>query len=104
MTGRGRVHQGRPLILGQPRQEVPDVGARDADRRVVHSQFGGGRARLLSPQADVRGHADVCARGHDPDGTDAQVQPAQGGLRAEREVTRKVSSEQREAMAGLSDR
>ena len=33
-----------------------------------------------------------------------KLQPAQGGLRAEREVTRKVSSEQREAMAGLSDR
>mgnify|MGYP006949154344 CR=1 FL=1 len=48
MTGRGRVHQGRPLILGQPRQEVPDVGARDADRRVVHSQLGGGRERVFS--------------------------------------------------------
>ena len=68
----------------------------------------GGVARERGDPNSVRvcggRHADVCARGHDPDGTDAQVQPAQGGLRAEREVTRKVSSEQREAMAGLSDR
>ena len=101
---RGRVHQGRPPLLGQPRQEVPDVGARDADRRVVHSQLGGGRERVFSLLKLMFGDTQMSALADDPDGTDAQVQPAQGGLRAEKEVTRKVSSEQREAMAGLSDR
>ena len=42
-------------------------------------------ARFLSPQTDVRGHTDVCARGHDPRGADAQVQRAQGGLSESRE-------------------
>ena len=36
--------------MDEQRQGLPDVGARDADRRLVHAQLGGG-ARVLDAQA-----------------------------------------------------
>ena len=72
------------------------VGARDADRRVVHSQFGGAAERAFSllTFGYVRGCADVCARGHDPGGADAQVQvynQHKVGPKSREKLTRKVS-------------
>ena len=50
----------------------------------------GGVARERGDPNSVRvcggRHADVCARGHDPGGADAEVQRKKGGLRAERAV------------------
>ena len=69
-----------PLVAHQ-RRLVPCVGARGAHRVCLVAQLGLLRARLCAAQEPLRRAADELAGRLRAGGADAQLQPAQGGLR-----------------------